>query len=80
MQCEIKDGGDRGNRLIVSTAKTMWAKSGIRSYYNGLTLGLVGIFPYAALDLGMFEAMKRTYIKVTTRNPFSDISRQRQDA
>jgi hypothetical protein len=41
----------------------MWAHGGFRSYYRGLTLGLMGIIPYSAIDLGCFEAQKRAYKK-----------------
>lgn len=41
----------------------MWKHGGIRAYYRGLTLGLLGIIPYSAIDLGCFEGMKRAYKK-----------------
>ncbi|KAJ9648135.1 hypothetical protein H2199_001913 [Coniosporium tulheliwenetii] len=65
MQCETVAGGLHGNRLIIATAKKMWARNGIVSFYRGLPMGLVGIFPYAALDLGTFEYLKRA---ITVRN------------
>lgn len=58
MQCEIVQGGLRGNPLIFSTAKRMWTE-GIRTFYRGLPMGLVGMFPYAAIDLSTFEFLKR---------------------
>ncbi|KAJ4296455.1 hypothetical protein N0V90_006500 [Kalmusia sp. IMI 367209] len=60
MQCETVSGGLHGNRLIIATAKKMWRQGGIASYYRGIGMGLIGIFPYAALDLGTFEYLKRT--------------------
>lgn len=65
MQCELVEGGLHGNKLIIATAKKMWAKNGITSFYRGLGMGLAGIAPYAALDLGTFEYLKR--ILVTRR-------------
>ncbi|OJD37663.1 calcium dependent mitochondrial carrier protein [Diplodia corticola] len=65
MQCETVSGGLHGNKLIIATAKKMWMKDGLRSFYRGLPMGLFGIFPYAAIDLGTFEYLKRA---VTTRN------------
>ncbi|KAK1915329.1 hypothetical protein P3342_003137 [Pyrenophora teres f. teres] len=59
MQCETVSGGLRGNRLIWATAKKMWQSGGVVAYYRGLPMGIVGIFPYAALDLGTFEYLKR---------------------
>ncbi|EUC50216.1 hypothetical protein COCMIDRAFT_82701 [Bipolaris oryzae ATCC 44560] len=59
MQCETVSGGLHGNRLIWATAKKMWNTGGIAAYYRGLPMGIFGIFPYAALDLGTFEYLKR---------------------
>lgn len=59
MQCEMVSGGLHGNRLIWATAKKMWQSGGVVAYYRGLPMGIVGIFPYAALDLGTFEYLKR---------------------
>lgn len=58
MQCETVQGGLRGNNLIFATAKKMWAE-GMRTFYRGLPMGLVGMFPYAAIDLSTFEYLKR---------------------
>lgn len=60
MQNDTVAGGLRGNALIMATARKMWARNGIRSFYRGLTMGLVGMFPYAAIDLGTFEYLKKT--------------------
>ncbi|KAI4132936.1 MAG: hypothetical protein LQ347_002348 [Umbilicaria vellea] len=65
MQCETVQGGLHGNQLIIATAKKMWSSSGIRSFYRGLPMGLVGMFPYSALDLTTFEYLKQY---ITARN------------
>ena len=54
----VKDGA-RGNALIFATARKMWTQTGIRSFYRGLPMGLVGMFPYSAIDLTTFEYLKR---------------------
>lgn len=59
MQCETVSGGLHGTKLITATAKKMWQTGGLGAYYRGLPMGLFGIFPYAALDLGTFEYLKR---------------------
>ncbi|KAI4229504.1 MAG: hypothetical protein L6R36_000768 [Xanthoria steineri] len=59
MQCETVEGGLHGNKLISDTARKMWKSNGIRSFYRGLPLGLVGMFPYSAIDLTTFEYTKR---------------------
>jgi solute carrier family 25 phosphate transporter 23/24/25/41 len=58
MQCETVSGGLHGNQLIMATWKKMIAKGGFSVPYRGLTMGLIGIFPYAAIDLGTFEWLK----------------------
>ncbi|KAF2745173.1 calcium dependent mitochondrial carrier protein-like protein [Sporormia fimetaria CBS 119925] len=64
MQCETVSGGLHGNRLIIATAKKMWRSGGLVAYYRGLPMGVFGIFPYAALDLGTYEYLKHL---LTTR-------------
>ncbi len=65
MQCETVSGGLHGNQLIKATAHKMWTKEGIRSFYKGLNAGLIGIAPYAAIDLSTFECLKNY---ITDRN------------
>lgn len=55
----------QGNALLAKTAKDMWAAGGLRTYYRGLTAGLVGVFPYSAIDMSTFEGIKLFYIKYT---------------
>ncbi|RFU31382.1 hypothetical protein B7463_g4949, partial [Scytalidium lignicola] len=65
MQCETVSGGLHGNALIIATAKKLYAQGGMRPFYRGLTMGLVGVFPYSAIDLGTFEFLKK---QITKRN------------
>jgi hypothetical protein len=58
MQCETVSGGLHGNALIIATAKKMIQQGAIKSSYRGLTMGLLGMFPYSAIDLGTFEYLK----------------------
>ena len=60
MQCETVSGGLHGNALIFATAKKMWKSQGVVAFYRGLPMGIIGIFPYAAIDMGTFEYLKRT--------------------
>lgn len=43
----------------------MWRTGGIKAYYRGLVWGLIGQFPYSALDLAAFEYAKQgvTHLK-----------------
>ena len=63
MQCETVAGGEHGNKLLWHTAQKMWARNGIVAFYRGLPMGLVGMFPYAAIDLGTFEWLKKAIVK-----------------
>jgi len=58
MQCETVSGGLHGNALIIATAKKMIEQGSVKSSYRGLTMGLLGMFPYSAIDLGTFEYLK----------------------
>ncbi len=65
MQCETVKDGLHGNALILATAHKMWRTTGFRAFYRGLPMGLVGMFPYSAIDLTTFEYLKRF---ITNRN------------
>ncbi|KAL9599489.1 MAG: hypothetical protein Q9219_003828 [cf. Caloplaca sp. 3 TL-2023] len=67
MQCETVEGGPRGNQLISATARKMWQRNGIRSFYRGLPMGLVGMFPYSAIDLTTFEYTKRLVVSYNAK-------------
>jgi solute carrier family 25 phosphate transporter 23/24/25/41 len=67
MQCETVEGGLKGNQLILATAKKMWHTNGIFTFFRGLPLGLLGMFPYAAIDLSTFEYLKSRLIARTAR-------------
>ncbi|KAI1099748.1 mitochondrial carrier [Jackrogersella minutella] len=67
LQSEYVSGGPRGNVLLFQTARTMWKEGGMRAAYRGVTMGLVGMFPYSAIDMGTFELLKTTYMTYTAR-------------
>lgn len=67
MQCEVVEGGLKGNQLIAATALKVWNKHGMLGFFRGLPLGLVGMFPYAAIDLTTFEYLKRTILAEKAR-------------
>jgi len=52
----------KSQSLILSTARQMYQSGGIRAFWPGLMLGLVGVFPYQAMDLGIYETLKLTYL------------------
>lgn len=61
LQCETVKGGLTGSALVRQTAMKMYADGGFRAAYRGVTMGLIGMFPYSAIDMGMFELLKKTY-------------------
>ncbi len=67
LQCETVQGGPQGNALLFRTASKMWADGGLRAAYRGLGLGLVGMFPYSAIDIGTFEVLKKSYARAMAR-------------
>lgn len=50
---------------ILPTAKQMWREGRFRTFYRGLVIGLVGVFPYSAIDMSTFEALKLAYLRST---------------
>ncbi|EEU42592.1 uncharacterized protein NECHADRAFT_95722 [Fusarium vanettenii 77-13-4] len=61
LQCETVKDGLQGLALVRQTAIKMYADGGVRACYRGLTMGLVGMFPYSAIDMGTFELLKKSY-------------------
>ena len=68
LQSEYVEGGARGNALLLQTAKKMWKQGGVSATYRGVTMGLIGMFPYSAIDMGTFELLKTTYTTYTARS------------
>lgn len=63
LQCSKLDSNIKGNQLLIHTAKEMFKEGGLRMFYRGIIVGVSGIFPYAALDLGTFTTIKNYLIK-----------------
>ncbi|OJA18971.1 hypothetical protein AZE42_00332 [Rhizopogon vesiculosus] len=59
--------GDQ-KRSLVDAARRVWHLGGVRAFYRGLTIGLVGVFPYSAIDMSTFEALKLAYLRSTGRD------------
>jgi solute carrier family 25 phosphate transporter 23/24/25/41 len=49
--------------ILLRTASEMWKTQGLRSFYKGLIPALVGVFPYAAVDMSVYEGLKLSYVK-----------------
>ncbi|KAI5858279.1 mitochondrial carrier [Durotheca rogersii] len=68
LQSEYVSGGARGNALLFQTARKMFAEGGVRAAYRGMTMGLIGMFPYSAIDMGTFEMLKTNYVAYRARS------------
>lgn len=49
--------------MIFNTAKAMYRTAGLKGFWPGLTVSLMGVFPYQALDMGIYETLKVTYLQ-----------------
>lgn len=63
LQCSDLESSVRGNALLIQTAKDLFKEGGLRIFYRGIFVGVSGIFPYAALDLGTFTTIKNLLVK-----------------
>ncbi|KIM90874.1 hypothetical protein PILCRDRAFT_1116 [Piloderma croceum F 1598] len=59
--------GDQ-KRTLVAAARRVWQLGGVPAYYRGLTIGLIGVFPYSAIDMSTFEALKLAYLRSTGKD------------
>lgn len=53
--------------LLFLTAKNMYREGGLRTFYRGFVPSMVGIFPFAAIDLGVFDFLKQSYVREQRR-------------
>ncbi|KAF7332069.1 Mitochondrial carrier protein [Mycena kentingensis (nom. inval.)] len=54
---------------MLEAAQHVWKLGGFRAYYRGLTIGLVGVFPYSAIDMSTFETLRMGYVRSTGKEP-----------
>ncbi|KAK3087277.1 hypothetical protein FSP39_003967 [Pinctada imbricata] len=48
---------------IIDCAKKVYRTEGARVFYRGYVPNILGIIPYAGIDLAIYETIKRTYMK-----------------
>ncbi|KAF8450601.1 mitochondrial carrier domain-containing protein [Boletus edulis BED1] len=61
-------------RNLLGAARHVWQLGQFRAFYRGLTIGLVGVFPYSAIDMSTFEALKLTYLRSTGQDEPSGLA------
>src|SRR5204863_5372426 len=60
-----------GNRLMLVTARKMWQSNGIVTFFRGLPLGIVAVFPYAAINIIMRHYL-RSFLAGSSESTESD--------
>ncbi|WFD35080.1 hypothetical protein MCUN1_001929 [Malassezia cuniculi] len=60
--------GNAPRPQIIATARQMYLLGGMRSFYRGLGAGLIGVFPYSAIDMSTFEGIKLFYMRYTGKD------------
>lgn len=48
---------------IMDAALRIYANEGIKSFYRGYVPNILGIIPYAGIDLAVYETLKKKYLK-----------------
>ncbi|XP_011201683.1 calcium-binding mitochondrial carrier protein SCaMC-2-A-like [Bactrocera dorsalis] len=46
------------HRGLFALIKNIYLTEGVRSFYNGYTINLLGVLPYAGIDLALYETLK----------------------
>jgi solute carrier family 25 phosphate transporter 23/24/25/41 len=54
---------------IFSTLRRIWAEEGFLALYRGITPNMVGILPYAGVDIALFEMLKEELLDRYEGNP-----------
>lgn len=50
-------------KSIVDAAMQIYRNEGVKSFYRGYAPNLLGIIPYAGIDLAVYETLKNKYLK-----------------
>lgn len=48
---------------ILDAAVKIYSREGLRSFYRGYVPNMLGIIPYAGIDLAVYETLKKKYLK-----------------
>ncbi|KAI0045310.1 mitochondrial carrier [Auriscalpium vulgare] len=68
LKTQMMSSAGEPRRSLVNAAQRLWALGGLRAYYRGLGAGLLGVFPYSAIDMSTFEALKLAYLRSTGKD------------
>jgi solute carrier family 25 (mitochondrial phosphate transporter), member 23/24/25/41 len=53
---------------MLDAARKIHATEGLRSFYRGYIPNVLGIIPYAGIDLAVYETLKKKYLAQHTEN------------
>ncbi|XP_011343983.1 calcium-binding mitochondrial carrier protein SCaMC-2-A isoform X3 [Ooceraea biroi] len=48
---------------MIDAAKKIYRQGGLKSFYRGYIPNLIGILPYAGIDLAVYETLKNSYLR-----------------
>ncbi|EIW61998.1 mitochondrial carrier [Trametes versicolor FP-101664 SS1] len=65
LKTQMMASADGQRRSLREAASRIWQMGRVRAFYRGLTIGLIGVFPYSAIDMSTFEALKLAYLRST---------------
>lgn len=63
----LRQTGD--HRGIMHCARKIFKTEGFKSFYRGYLPNLLGIIPYAGVDLAVYETLKRSYLRSHINDP-----------
>ncbi|KAM3727740.1 putative calcium-binding mitochondrial carrier F55A11.4 [Dirofilaria immitis] len=61
------------DRNFVNFAAKMYRNEGVLCFYKGIVPNLIGIIPYAGIDLAIYETLKNYYLNNYNTHPVRDI-------
>ncbi|XP_051162995.1 calcium-binding mitochondrial carrier protein SCaMC-2-A isoform X2 [Leptopilina boulardi] len=53
---------------ILDAAKKIYGHGGLKTFYRGYVPNLIGILPYAGIDLAVYETLKNNYIRTHNKD------------
>jgi solute carrier family 25 phosphate transporter 23/24/25/41 len=58
---------------MIDAAKKIYVNEGLRSFYRGYIPNILGIIPYAGIDLAVYETLKKTYLSNHTQQDVPNV-------
>ncbi|XP_078040602.1 short Calcium-binding Mitochondrial Carrier isoform X3 [Augochlora pura] len=53
---------------LLDATKKIYSQGGLKSFYKGYIPNLIGILPYAGIDLAVYETLKNRYLRTHDKN------------